>query len=42
MYILEKELKKIKNGLKILWDCSFDFGKRLAKLSGKQEPCKFI
>ncbi|MEM7826773.1 MAG: hypothetical protein QXQ40_00935 [Candidatus Aenigmatarchaeota archaeon] len=42
MYILEKELKKIKNGLKILWDCSFDFGKRLAELSGKQEPCKFI
>ncbi|MBU5678650.1 MAG: hypothetical protein KQA36_02025, partial [Candidatus Aenigmarchaeota archaeon] len=42
MYILEKELKKIKNGLKILWDCSFDFGKRLAEISGKQEPCKFI
>ncbi|MEM5826354.1 MAG: hypothetical protein QXM64_03125 [Candidatus Aenigmatarchaeota archaeon] len=32
MYILEKELKKIKNGLKILWDCSFDFGKRLAEI----------
>ncbi|MEM5812827.1 MAG: hypothetical protein QXU71_00490 [Candidatus Aenigmatarchaeota archaeon] len=42
IYILEKELKKIKNGLKILWDCSFDFGKRLAEISGKQEPCKFI
>jgi len=35
-------LKKIKNGLKILWDCSFEFGKRLAKISGKQDPCKFI
>ncbi len=42
MYILEKELKKIKNGLKILWDCSFEFGKNLAKISGKQDPCKFI
>ena len=42
MYILERELAKIKNGLKILWDCSFDFGKRLAEISGKQDPCKFI
>jgi len=42
MYILEKELKKVKNGLKVLWDVSFDFGKRLAKLSGRQKPGKFI
>ncbi len=42
MYILERELKKIKNGLKILWDVSFDFGEKLANISGKQEPCKFI
>ncbi|MEM7827702.1 MAG: hypothetical protein QW561_00025 [Candidatus Aenigmatarchaeota archaeon] len=42
MYILEKELKKVKNGLKVLWDCSFDFGKRLAKISGKQDPCRFV
>ena len=42
MYILEKELKKVRNGLKILWDCSFDFGKRLAQLTGKQDHCKFV
>jgi len=42
MYILEKELKKVKNGLKILWDCSFEFGKNLTKISGRQEPSKFI
>jgi len=42
MYILERELKKVKNGLDVLWKCSFNFGKRLAEISGKQEPCKFI
>ncbi len=42
MYILERELAKVKNGLRILWDVSFDFGKRLAEVSGKQDPCKFI
>jgi hypothetical protein len=42
MYILEKELKKTKDGLKVLWQVSFDFGKKLAKLAGKQDPCKFI
>jgi predicted hydrocarbon binding protein len=42
MYILEKELKKLKSGLKILWEVSFDFGERLAKISGKQDPSKFI
>ena len=42
MYILERELKKIKNGLKVLWDASFSFGKKLARISGKQDPCKFI
>lgn len=42
MYILEKELKKVENGLKILWDVSFDFGKRLTEISGKQDPCNFI
>ena len=42
MYILEKELKKVENGLEILWQVSFDFGKRLAELAGKQDPCKFI
>jgi len=42
MYILEKELKKVKNGLKVLWDCSFEFGKKLTEISKKQDPCKFI
>ncbi|MCX6818633.1 MAG: hypothetical protein NT129_01380 [Candidatus Aenigmarchaeota archaeon] len=42
MYILERELKKIEDGLKVLWDVSFDFGKMLAEISGKQDPCKFI
>lgn len=42
IYILEKELQKVKNGLKILWNVSFDFGKRLSNISGKQDPCKFI
>ncbi|MEM5812479.1 MAG: hypothetical protein QXN71_02145 [Candidatus Aenigmatarchaeota archaeon] len=42
MYLLESGLSKLKDGLKILWDCSFSFGKRLAEISGKQEPCKFI
>ena len=42
MYILEKELKNIKDGLKVLLDVSFDFGKKIAEISGKQDPCKFI
>jgi len=42
MYILEKELKKVNQGLGILWDVSFGFGKKLAKIAGKQDPCKFI
>ena len=42
MYIVEKELKKTKNGLDILWSCSFDFGKRLAEIAGGQDPAKFI
>ena len=42
MYILEKELKKVKNGLDVLRQVSFDFGKKLSEISGKQEPCKFI
>jgi len=42
MYILEKELKKLENGLKILWDISFDWGKELSKKAGKQDPAKFI
>ncbi|RLJ04959.1 MAG: hypothetical protein DRP18_04035 [Candidatus Aenigmatarchaeota archaeon] len=42
IYILERELAKIKNGLKILWECSFAFGKKLASLIEKQDPCKFI
>ncbi|RLJ06703.1 MAG: hypothetical protein DRP12_03670, partial [Candidatus Aenigmatarchaeota archaeon] len=41
MYILERELKKVRGGLDILWDCSFDFGKRLAELAGRQDPNKF-
>jgi len=42
MYILEKELAKIKNGLQTLWEVSFDFGKKLAQLSGNPEPVSFI
>jgi len=42
MYILERELKKVESGLKILWNVSFGFGKKLAEKSGKQDPCKFI
>ncbi|MCK4634452.1 MAG: hypothetical protein KAT37_01120 [Candidatus Aenigmarchaeota archaeon] len=42
LYILEKELKKVKDGLKILWGVSFDFGKKLAKISKADDPCKFI
>ncbi len=43
MYILERELKKVKDGLKVLWDVSFDFGKHIASISGKlHEPCKFV
>ena len=41
MYILEKELKKLKNGGKILFDVSFEWGKNLMKKE-KQYPCKFI
>ncbi len=36
MYILEKELKKLKGGGKVLFDVSFDYGKSLAEKS-KQE-----
>ncbi len=36
MYILEKELKKLKGGGKVLFDVSFDYGKNLAEES-KQE-----
>ncbi|MCK4729920.1 MAG: hypothetical protein KAT28_01235 [Candidatus Aenigmarchaeota archaeon] len=36
MYILEKELKKIKGAGKILFDVSFDYGKSLAE-KGEQE-----
>lgn len=42
MYLLERELKKVRGGTGKLWDVSFGFGKRLAKISGKQNPCKFI
>jgi hypothetical protein len=41
MYILERELKKAKK-LPVLWSASFSFGKRLAEISGKQDPCRFI
>jgi hypothetical protein len=42
MYILEKELKNVDNGLEVLWKISFDFGKKLVESSGKQDPCKFV
>ena len=42
MYFLENELKNVSDGLELLWDISFDFGKALAKKAGRQEPCKFI
>ncbi|MEM5872255.1 MAG: hypothetical protein QXD55_00105 [Candidatus Aenigmatarchaeota archaeon] len=41
MYILERELKKLNNANKILFDVSFNWGKELIKKE-KQDPCKFI
>jgi len=42
LYTLEKELAKIENGLETLWQCSFNFGRILEKVSNRPEPCKFI
>lgn len=42
MYLLERELKKLKGGLDVLWDVSVDFGKKLAEISGKDDPAAII
>lgn len=42
MYLLERELKKLKGGLKVLWDVSLDFGKKLADISGRDDPARII
>ncbi len=42
MYILEKELKKLRGGNKILFDVAFDWAKKLAENQEKQYPYKFI
>lgn len=42
IYLLEKELKKLKGGLKVLWDVSFEFGKKLAEISKHDDPVKII
>jgi len=42
MYLLEKELKKLKGGLDVLWNVSFDFGKKLAEISKHDDPAKII
>jgi hypothetical protein len=41
-YIIEMEIAKLKNGEKMLFDMSFEYGKKLAKKEVKQDPCKFI
>lgn len=42
MYLIEDNIKKIKNCEKILWDCSFDFGRKLVRLSNIENVEKFI
>ncbi len=42
MYLLERELKKLKGGLDVLWDVSAEFGKKLAEISGKDDPAAII
>lgn len=42
VYILEKELSRIKGGLDILWQVSYDFGKKLAEILERPNPLKFI
>jgi len=42
MYILENDLKKVKKGLDVLWDVSFEWGVKFAEKAGKQDPAKFI
>lgn len=41
-YIIETEFEKLKNGEKLLFNLSFEYGKRLTKEAGKEEPCKFL
>lgn len=42
MYILEKEIRKLKDGAKVLFDVSFDYGKNFAQKEGGQDPSKLI
>ncbi len=42
MYLLERELKKLEDGLDILWNVSFRWGENFSKNIKKQDPSKFI
>ncbi|MBN1860306.1 MAG: hypothetical protein JW840_02470 [Candidatus Thermoplasmatota archaeon] len=42
MYILERELKKTKGAMDILWDTSFEFGKTLAEIAEAGDAQQFI
>lgn len=42
MYILEKQLSSLKDGNKILWNCCFEWGKKISEKIGGKNPSKMI
>ena len=42
MYVLEKELAKVRGGRKALLDVAIGFGKQIARASGSRDPAAFI